>query len=473
MLPIIDNHDNHDIFRLSDDYYFVSSPGDETQHRFFLEYAKTQARVETDAIGKKIIDLLPASFGQVIEALTEGDPKTYVSPKLIYYYIAAFWKSGILIKSDVSEERSSTLPSTTTHKVSSKTSVVIVTYYGEAFIRKNLESIYKQTFLPHEVIIVDNASGDRTLEIIRKEYPHVKIIRNPTNVHYARAVNIGVEAATGEWIIILNQDIVLKEDFIEKLNARYAGESNHRLAAAVVPQMRFDKLPGFINGIGNFITEKNWGSDNYFGVVDIGQFDTLKYAGSACFGAVMVTKASWKTVGALDETYRSFYEDVDWSMRAHLAGMKLLAAPEAIAYHAFGGSYPTGLKLKLVVKNRMRFVLKHLKGKTLKKFFIKYLKQDIKSVLFFLKKKSFKNIYYYKLAYWRLLLELPGICANRSKNKSSEEKIRSFFTSGCPHVALGNQALNPVINQHTIRSYYYLTEMEHLDYPPDPIILYS
>lgn len=136
-------------------------------------------------------------------------------------------------------------------------------------------------------------------------------------------------------------------------------------------QIRFNKLRTFINGIGNFVTEKSWGSDNYFGVVDIGQFEQLLYVSSACFGAIMVTKAGWQKVGPLDIKYKSFYEDVDWSIRAHLKGMNLLAAPRAVVFHEFGGSYPSGLKLSFVAKNRMRFVLKNLKGKLIKKFFYK------------------------------------------------------------------------------------------------------
>jgi GT2 family glycosyltransferase len=283
-------------------------------------------------------------------------------------------------------------------------------------------------------------------------------------------VNIGVEAAAEDLVIILNQDIELKEDFIEVLYRRYEAEEDRETTAGIVPRMCFNKLRTFINGIGNFVTEKSWGSDNYFGVVDIGQFEQLLYVSSACFGAIMVTKAGWQKVGPLDIKYKSFYEDMDWSIRAHLKGMNLLAAPKAVVFHEFGGSYPSGLKLTFVAKNRMRFVLKNLKGKLMKKFFKKYLKQDIKNSLSYLRRKSYKNIFYYKKAYLRLMVELPGILLQKRKNKADIETIRDFFTKGSPYVALSNKELNPVINKHVIRGYYYFTEVENFHYPEEPIV---
>jgi GT2 family glycosyltransferase len=433
--------------------------------RIFLENTQTQARVETDDMGKAILGSLPASLEQLVETFKTGE--LYISPKMLRYYLLLFLESGVLEQHNRKEVEvkveEGQIPG-------GKVSVVIVTFNGERFIAKNLESLYKQTLAPAEIIVVDNASRDQTTALVEKDFKEVKIIKNKKNYHYARAVNIGVEAAAEDLVIILNQDIELKEDFIEILYRRYDAEEDRETTAGIVPQMRFNKLRTFINGIGNFVTEKSWGSDNYFGVVDIGQFEQLLYVSSACFGAIMVTKAGWQKVGPLDIKYKSFYEDMDWSIRAHLKGMNLLAAPKAVVFHEFGGSYPSGLKLTFVAKNRMRFVLKNLKGKLMKKFFKKYLKQDIKNSLSYLRRKSYKNIFYYKKAYLRLMVELPGILLQKRKNKADIETIRDFFTKGSPYVALSNKELNPVINKHVIRGYYYFTEVENFHYPEEPIV---
>lgn len=457
------NH-NQDIFSLNNQFGLIQE-----NNRFFLENAGTKARVETDDMGKTILESLPASLDQLEKTFRTGElEKLYIPPKLLRYYLLLFLGSGIL-KCDNQEE----VPVRDMDEQTStgRVSVVIVTFNGERFIGKNLESLYKQTLAPKEIIIVDNVSRDQTLNIVERDFKKVKIIKNKRNYHYARAVNIGVEAAAEDLVIILNQDIELKEDFIEMLYQRYAAEKDKTNTAGIIPQIRFNKLRTFINGIGNFVTEKSWGSDNYFGVVDIGQFEQLSYISSACFGAIMVTKAGWRNVGPLDSKYKSFYEDVDWSIRTHLEGMNLLAAPKAIAFHEFGGSYPSGLKLTFVAKNRMRFVLKNLKGKLMKKFFKAYLKQDIKNCYSFLRNKSYKNLFYYKKAYLRLLVELPGIFLEKRKNKADIEILRYFFTKGNPYVVLSNKELNPLINKHVIRGYYYFTEIENFQYPEEPIVI--
>lgn len=433
--------------------------------RIFLENTQTKARVETDDMGKAILESLPASLDKLEKIFKTAD--LYISPNMLRYYLLLFLESGIIERHHQKEIKAKVEKR---EVPAGKVSVVIVTFNGERFIAGNLESLYKQTLAPAEIIVVDNDSRDQTTDLVEKDFKEVKIVKNKKNYHYARAVNIGVEAAVHDLVIILNQDIELKEDFIEMLYSRYEAEEDKENTAGIVPQMRFNKLRTFINGIGNFVTEKSWGTDNYFGVVDIGQFEQLFYVSSACFGAIMVTKVGWRKVGPLDSKYKSFYEDVDWSIRAHLKGMNLLAAPKAVVFHEFGGSYPSGLKLSFVVKNRMRFVLKNLKGKLMKKFFKQYLKQDIKNSLWFLRTKAYKNIFYYKKAYFRLLVEFPGILLQKRKNKADIETIRDFFTKGSPYVVLSNTELNPVIDKHVIRGYYYFTEMENFQYPKEPII---
>jgi GT2 family glycosyltransferase len=434
--------------------------------KYFLKHNDTAENVETDVIGKQILNQLPASFEQLIDFFK--DKSSYVSPKLLRYYVLLFKTAGILEQEPFSPDATETLPQ---FSEAPSISVIIVTFNGEKFIHQNLASLYRQSLPASEIILVDNDSTDGSMDHVAQNYNKVKIIRNKRNYHYAKAVNIGIQAATNDLVIILNQDIQLADDFIQQLFLRYRSESDKDHIAGVVPQMQFSQLKPFINGIGNFITAKNWGSDNYFGALDIGQFEKLAYVGSACFGAILVTKQSWQTIGPLDKTYKSFYEDADWSMRAHLKGFNLLAAPKAIVYHAFGGSYPSGIKLTFIAKNRLRFVFKHLKGKIRSTFFKKYLKQDIKNGISSLRSHSYINIYWYIKAYIKLFFEIPNILLYKmGADKSSVETIEAFFTKGTPYVAIANKDLSPVINKHVIRSYYYFTEIEDFDYPVDPIV---
>ncbi|RKX27728.1 MAG: glycosyl transferase, partial [Candidatus Zixiibacteriota bacterium] len=86
-------------------------------------------------------------------------------------------------------------------------SIVLISYNGREFIedclRTTVESLGNTS---PEIIVVDNASGDGTTEIIESKFPQARIIKNKTNLGFARAVNQGLEAASGEYILLLNQD---------------------------------------------------------------------------------------------------------------------------------------------------------------------------------------------------------------------------------------------------------------------------
>ena len=97
--------------------------------------------------------------------------------------------------------------------------------------------------------------------------------------------------------------------------------------------------------------------------MDVGQFGGVDEVPSACFGAVFIRKSAFEAVGPLDRGYGSFYEDVDWSFRCWFGGLRIVAAPDAVVYHKFGGSYLSRPKLRFVVRNRQRLVLKLFRGK--------------------------------------------------------------------------------------------------------------
>ena len=145
--------------------------------------------------------------------------------------------------------------------------------------------------------------------------------------------------------------------------------------------MKFRRLPGFINGLGNHIRRRGWGSDNFIGVVDVGQFAGLNEVPSACFGAALLDRAAVDEVGLLDERYTAFYEDVDWSFRAWMKGWRIVPEAGATVYHEFGASYPSRQKLCFVVRNRLRLVLKLFRGRWLLSFVKSYVIEDARGAL--------------------------------------------------------------------------------------------
>jgi GT2 family glycosyltransferase len=188
---------------------------------------------------------------------------------------------------------------------------------------------------------------------------------------------------------------------------------------AVVPMMKFFNLRGFVNGIGNQIWNHGWGTDNFIGHVDVGQFSGLEEVPSACFGAVFLRREAVDDIGLLDEKYGSFYEDTDWSYRCWMRGWRIAPQAGAVVYHKFGGSYLAGPKLRFVVRNRQRLVLKIFQGKVMLGTFRRYMKEDIRNFLALLKQKNFGLAGAYPKAYGALALGLGTTLLKRRRFRKS------------------------------------------------------
>ena len=98
-----------------------------------------------------------------------------------------------------------------------KLSIIIVSYNTHEFLKKSITSIYEQTRdISFEVIVVDNASTDGSQEMIKKEFPRVKLIINVENTGFAAGNNVGIKQATGEYILLLNPDTEILDGAIQK-----------------------------------------------------------------------------------------------------------------------------------------------------------------------------------------------------------------------------------------------------------------
>jgi GT2 family glycosyltransferase len=418
---------------------------------FFLENKQTGGIIEIDKTGDKILDLLPGSIQSVCNHLTGTNDNT--GEQLIQFYFHLFNQVGI-INQPGHRGKNNVEKKDRVSNQRMKISIIIVTRNSERFILKNLVSVYNQTLLPDEIIITDNGSTDDTLPSVRENFPKVHIIENNANLHYAKAVNIGVEKAAGNLLVILNDDIELEPDFIQKTCELYLESENKENIAAISPVIRFNKLRSCVNSVGNVMLKGNWGTDNYMGAVDIGQFERIKVLSSACFGAVTVTRHGWERVGQMDDGFK-FYDDIDWCFRAHMKGMDICFNWGIIAYHEFGGTYPTGMKLTFIVKSRMRFVLKNYSYKTMVSFMFSYLYRDIRNSLYFLKKGEFNNFLSYIKGYGLLLLEIPGLTAYRLKHRGvTEADINEFNKKTPPLKILVNDKNHPLITAGVIENYY-------------------
>lgn len=244
-------------------------------------------------------------------------------------------------------------------------SVIIPNWNGARFLPPCLEALRRQTYDAREVIVVDNASTDGSLPLLRRDYPEVRVLALERNHGFAGGVNAGIQAARGEVIVLLNNDT--------EADPRWLGELVRALAAhpeagaAASKMLLFDRRDVFHSAGDSFRVD---GLPVNRGVwqKDTGQFDRQEYVFGGCGGAVAYRRQLLAQVGLFDESLFLSCEDVDLAWRAQLAGWRCLYVPTAIVYHhlsATGGgvtsSYYTG-------RNTIRVLVKNLPGPLLRRY---------------------------------------------------------------------------------------------------------
>ncbi len=258
-------------------------------------------------------------------------------------------------------------------------SVVIVAYDSRKWLEECLPSLEAQTYHPLEIIVVDNGSQDDALPWLAEAYPRVRVLEMSPAGSLAAAMNAGAGIARGDYLLMLNPDVRLEPDAVARMVQRAQSAEN---VAAIAPMLRFWWARAFLNGLGNRVGAFSWGTDNALGHLDLGQFVSWDELPSACFAAALIPRNVWDAVGPVDDGFPMYYEDSEWCYRARLLGYRVLAAPEAVVYHAFGGRVPSGdasdlspFKLGNVAYGRYRFAFK-IVGDRLYRFLRNYWLED-------------------------------------------------------------------------------------------------
>jgi GT2 family glycosyltransferase len=249
-------------------------------------------------------------------------------------------------------------------------SVVIVTFHSRAVLAACLESLDAAVSMPHERIVIDNHSGDGTVEWLRAHRPDVRVIENPDNRGFARAVNQGLEQATGETVLLLNPDCRVSREGIERLLETLRDDPT---VAAAAPMLR-DERGTPARSCGRFPTlwtlfcehlglaaafphQRGFGGYKY-GEVPL---ERLRDVGWASGAALLMARHAIERLGGLDGGFFMYMEEVDWCRRARRAGLRVRFVPEVgfvhtgqhAAPHAGGRTYLYNLH------SRVRYFRKH------------------------------------------------------------------------------------------------------------------
>ncbi len=239
-----------------------------------------------------------------------------------------------------------------------KLSIIILSWNTKELLRQCLKSI----LLTAEIIVVDNGSGDGSPEMVKKEFPDVKLIRNKENLGFAKGNNIGIKAAKGEYVMLLNSDTVVKADALERLVDFL---ETHPAVEIVGPRLlnRDGSLQANCGRFPNLdvaavmLFKEHLGGSDYVrcSPADSRPIDWLM--GSA----FLARRKVFEKIGGLDENLFMYMEEVEWFYRARQAGFRAYFLKDAEIIHLGRGSSKAGKKEPIlnIYRGLLHYYRKH------------------------------------------------------------------------------------------------------------------
>lgn len=237
-----------------------------------------------------------------------------------------------------------------------RASVIVLNWNGLEYLGTCLGAVLAQDYDNFEVLVVDNGSTDGSVDFVTESYPQVVLVRNERNLGFSAANNRGLRTASGDLLVLLNNDTEVDPGWLRALVSTAADPNVGIVGAkALYPDGRLQHAGGFVG---------KRGAASHYGYQepDSGQFDQSREVDYVTGASLAITRNALETIGELDEEFSPiYYEDLDWCYRARAAGLRVVYQPQAKLIHhesattaAFNYEQMFALNL-----GRLRFVFKH------------------------------------------------------------------------------------------------------------------
>ena len=252
-----------------------------------------------------------------------------------------------------------------------KITVVIPNYKGIKFIEDCLSALCAQEpgTPEYEVLVVDNASADGSVELIRERFPQARLICLSENTGFCHAVNVGIESSESPYVLLLNNDTKVYPDFIKKLyeamegrgSGRGNGKKRVRIFSVSACMLMWDH-PELVDDAGDQYNLLGWGYGRGKGK-DCGKYQKRARVFSACGGAALYRRSILEEIGLFDENHFAYLEDMDLGYRARIHGYENVYEPGAKVIHygsASTGSRYNAWKTRRAAANNVYMIYKNM-----------------------------------------------------------------------------------------------------------------
>jgi len=218
--------------------------------------------------------------------------------------------------------------------------VIVLNYNGRRWIEACLDALLKTDYENLRVVVVDNASGDESVELVRSRYPQTQILVNDCNLGFSEGNNVGISKAlanNADYIVLLNPDTKVEPGWLRELIAIGEAEAEVGILGAV--QLDYDgvefnswtrtAMSQFLDELRRPDPARDW--------------IPVEWVEGACFA---VKRQVFDDIGLLDPIYFAFYEEIDFCRRAATFGYKIALVPRSRMRHYRGGSWEADSSIK-------------------------------------------------------------------------------------------------------------------------------
>ena len=239
--------------------------------------------------------------------------------------------------------------------------VIVLAYNGGEDLIYCVSSLRKSVYPNLQILVVDNASADGSVEKLRKKFPGVKVIVNQSNLGYAAGNNIGIMRSSDEFVVLVNQDATVSPDWLGHLiNAA----KKHKDGAFFQPKILLSSNKPIIDSAGNETHLLGFGFPRGLGEIDRGQYESFRVLGHVSGSCLLIRRAALSTIGLLDPFYFIYNEDTDLCWRGLILGWRSYYVPTSVVYHDHVTSL-SGSKYYFLERNRLATLMKNYRKNTL------------------------------------------------------------------------------------------------------------
>ena len=233
-----------------------------------------------------------------------------------------------------------------------RVTVIVLNWNGAELLGDCLRSVKNQDFNDFEAIVVDNGSMDGSPELVERDFPGFRLIRLPENTGFCHGNNVGMRAAGGELIVLLNNDAELAPNFLTRLVDAAGFEPDVGMFATRI--LMHDRRNVF-DSTGLLVYPDGICRSRGWLEKDVGQYDVADEVLGPNGCAAAYRRAMLDDVGLFDERYFAYLEDLDLAFRGQLRGWRCRYVPDAICYHkkSITSGYHSAFKAFLVERNRI------------------------------------------------------------------------------------------------------------------------